>query len=170
MLGWQVHDVVSVVRSARRVVQQMQGEPNAAGPAESKWPSSAVALVALDEPTAAAAAVAASQLDQSELSALAIDLGGFRFASVQRLEDATFFPGGAKYFDVDGFLAAAPPRPLWLARRASPDGVGVRLIVDAFGAAGCPEWLSWVESHPGDESIGEQAAAWIECVLGVGER
>jgi hypothetical protein len=50
---------------------------------------------------------------------MALDTAGFRFAEVADWRDPRFLPGGAKYLDLPGFLAAHP-LPLWLAGEPEP--------------------------------------------------
>jgi len=83
-------------------------------------PSKRLDVVAVDGAgpwLAAARAVARGAIDRA-----ALDTGGFRFGQVRDLHSPDFLPGGAKYLDVPGLLAAAEPGPLWLAGDA-PAGV-----------------------------------------------
>jgi hypothetical protein len=52
----------------------------------------------------------------------AIDTGGFRFGSLLDFRHPQFLPGGAKYLDLPGLLAAAGPGPLWLAGEGDASG------------------------------------------------
>lgn len=59
---------------------------------------------------AAAGAIAGDAVDR-----IALDTGGFRFASVNALDDADFLPGAVKYLDLPGLLALRAPQWMWLA-------------------------------------------------------
>jgi dienelactone hydrolase len=115
-----VHDVLAALRYAR---SRAHGEVRliGLGKAAGAW-------------AAVARAVAPSLVDRA-----AIDTGGFRFQTVAALEDPAFLPGGAKYDDLPGILAAAAPSPLWLA------GEGRRtpaVIEAAYRAAGATSALT----------------------------
>jgi dienelactone hydrolase len=60
-------------------------------------------------------AVAARACAGPTVTRLAVDTGGFRFAQVRSIDDPDFLPGGAKYHDLPGMLAAAAPAPVWIA-------------------------------------------------------
>ena len=53
----------------------------------------------------------------------AIDTSGVRFGNLLDYRNVTFLPGGAKYLDIPGMRAVAPPRPLWLAGEGSDPGL-----------------------------------------------
>ena len=83
---------------------------------------------------ALARAAAPSLLDRA-----AIDTGGFRFATVNAIDDAAFLPGGAKYDDLPGFLALAAPSPLWLAGEGPKPPA---ILAAAYAATGSPRALT----------------------------
>ena len=85
------------VRDLARVVTAMR---------RSKSPSR-VAFVALDPPSAAVAAAASAIT--TDIDALMLDPGEFRFIDVGDIRDPMFFPGGARYGDVPGLLALNDP-------------------------------------------------------------
>ena len=98
------HDVLAALRyRSQRVVSRGGGAVSpaciwsASGQQAGTW-------------AALARAAAPSLVDRA-----AIDTGGFRFATVNAIDDAAFLPGGAKYDDLPGILAVAAPSPLWLA-------------------------------------------------------
>ncbi len=115
-----VHDVIAALRYAR---SRAHAE---------------VRLVGLGRPAGAWAAMARG-VAPSLVDRAAIDTGGFRFATVGAIDDASFLPGGAKYDDLPGALAVAAPSPLWLAG----EGRRVPAVVDAaYRAAGAPQALT----------------------------
>ena len=85
---------------------------------------------------ALARAAAPSLLDRA-----AIDTGGFRFATVQPIDDAAFLPGGARYHDLPGFLALAAPRRCGLPARGrsrQPSSPPPTPPQDRHGPSPCP--------------------------------
>lgn len=101
LLAQRAHDVLSLVAYLR--AGDTAGHPR----------PRRVLLVASGSmaPVAAAArAVAGAALDR-----VAIDTGGFRFATLDDHLDASFLPGAVRYLDLPGLLAAGAPGPLWLA-------------------------------------------------------
>ncbi len=59
------------------------------------------------------AAAARAQVGDS-VSRLAVETQGFRFADVTSIDDPAFFPGAAKYGDVEALLALSAPGELWV--------------------------------------------------------
>ncbi len=101
LFAQRTHDVLTAIHFLRTA--KIGDHPN---------PSS-VAIVGLGGvgPIAVAArAVAGTAIDKA-----AIDTNGFRFGNLLDYRDVNFLPGGAKYLDIPGMLAVAPPSPLWLA-------------------------------------------------------
>ncbi|MFM9079892.1 MAG: dienelactone hydrolase family protein [Opitutaceae bacterium] len=138
LLAQRAHDVLTLVKLAR------------AGLSDFTAKSVAVAGVSGLGPVAAAArAVAGEAIDRA-----AIDTGGFRFGKLLDYRDPNFLPGGAKYLDVPGLLAAGATTPLWLAGEgAAPalvselyraSGVGARLATHTAGdaALAAADWLA----------------------------
>jgi hypothetical protein len=72
-----------------------------------------VCLVALDD--MAPVAAVARFLTDTKVDRLAIDTQGFRFANVKTFRSPQFIPGGAKYGDLPGVLAASPSDATWIA-------------------------------------------------------
>ena len=66
-------------------------------------------------PLLAAARVIAAE----QISAAAIDTGGFRFAELTDWKDARFLPGAVKYGDVPTLLALSMPQKLWIGGEAA---------------------------------------------------
>ena len=97
---------------------------------------------------AAAVAQAGGAVDRA-----AIDTGGFRFASLDRIADPMFLPGAVKYGDVPALLALAAPTRLWLS--AEKDQAAE--LAAAYSAAGKADALKQADG-PADASA---AAAWI---------
>jgi dienelactone hydrolase len=89
------HDILTVIRFIRT----------------SERPSKRLDVVAVDGAgpwLAAARAVARGAIDRA-----ALDTAGFRFGQVRDLHSPDFLPGGAKYLDLPGMLAAEPGT-LWV--------------------------------------------------------
>jgi dienelactone hydrolase len=97
---------------------------------------------------AAARAQAGDAVDKA-----AIDTGGFRFASLDRLNDPMFLPGAVKYGDVPALLALGAPGTVWLTGE-SGDGAAVKA---AYAAAGRADGMT-VTAGPADAL---SAAAWL---------
>ena len=95
------HDVLSIVHFLRTAKIGDHPSPKR------------VAVVGLGSRGAIVAAARAVAGD--EIDATAIDTQGFRFGKVLDYRSPDFLPGAGKYLDVPGALAAASPRPLWLA-------------------------------------------------------
>ena len=92
-----VHDVMSVVKFIKT----------------HERPSKRIDLVGLNGGGAWAAAARA--LCGDAIDRAIIDTQGFRFGKVLDLHSPDFLPGGSKYGDVVGMLAAGAPGRLWLA-------------------------------------------------------
>jgi hypothetical protein len=100
---------------------------------------------------ALARAAAPSLLDRA-----AIDTGGFRFATVNAIDDPAFLPGGAKYDDLPGFLALAAPSPLWLAGEGpKPPAV----VAASYAATGSPKALTL--SRATAAKAADDAVKWL---------
>jgi hypothetical protein len=97
---------------------------------------------------AAARAQAGDAVDKA-----AIDAGGFRFASLDRLNDPMFLPGAVKYGDVPALLALGSPGKLWVVGE-SGEGAAVKA---AYAAAGRTDGVT-VTAGPADAL---SAAAWL---------
>jgi len=101
-------------------------------------------------PVAAAARVVAG----AAISKTALDTGGFRFAELADWRDPQFLPGGGRYLDLPGFLAAHP-LPLWLAGEPAPTEAEAAAY-RAFGSD------AWVVRHAGPADTAPlTAAAWL---------
>jgi hypothetical protein len=98
---------------------------------------------------AAARAVAGDEID-----ATAIDTQGFRFGNVLDYRSPDFLPGAGKYLDLPGALAAASPRPLWLAGEAEIPEV----LSAAAKATGGGDSVTRFSGAPAD--VAEAAAKW----------
>jgi len=108
-----------------------------------------VALVGLGRVAGPLAAAARAQVDVP--LAAAIDTGGFRFESLDRLDDPMFLPGAVKYGDLPALLALGTQGDLWLAGEGAPPlvvaasralGRGDRVTVAAGAEAGSA--VSWL--------------------------
>ena len=103
---------------------------------------------------AAARAVAGDEID-----AAAIDTQGFRFGKVLDYRSPDFLPGAGKYLDLPGALAAASPRPLWLAGEA-----GVPEVLSAAAkATGGSKSVTRFSGAAAD--LAEAAAKWAAPIL-----
>jgi hypothetical protein len=108
-----------------------------------------VCLVALDE--TAAIAAAARFLSASKVDRTALDTHGFRFAKVDDYRSASFLPGGAKYGDLTGLLAASEPNDLWIAGETSETS---KAIITSYSAKKDALSLS-------DKGGSEAAVEWL---------
>ena len=137
LFAQRAHDVLTLVKLARAGIGGFVAK------------SVAVAGVAGLGPVAAAArAVAGAAIDRA-----AIDTGGFRFGKLLDYRDPNFLPGGAKYLDVPGLLAAGPAMPLWVAG----EGASPALVSELYRAAGAGARLT---THTtGDTALA--AAEWL---------
>jgi hypothetical protein len=111
-----------------------------------------VMLAAFGEtaPVAAAARAVAG----AAIAKTALFTRGFRFAELADWRDPRFLPGGAKYLDLPGFLAAHP-LPLWLAGEPEPTTAEAA----AYAAFGRPDWL--VRAISPSETAPLAAADWL---------
>jgi hypothetical protein len=116
-------------------------------------PAARIDLVGLEGagPWAAAARSRAGDT----LRRAAIDTGGFRFLDVRDLHHPDFLPGGAKYGDLPGMLAAGENSPLWL---AGEEG-SVELVQAAYAAANATDKLRVVQAAP--EARVQSALEWL---------
>ena len=111
-----------------------------------------VMLAAFGE--AAPVAAAARAVAGAAIGKTALDTRGFRFAELADWRDPRFLPGGAKYLDLPGFLAAHP-LPLWLAGEPEPTAAEDA----AYRAFGGDAWLT---RHDGPADAAPLAAAdWL---------
>ena len=95
---------------------------------------SPVSVVALDE--CAPLALAARFLTPEHVAQVISETAGFRFEEVARLDAPNFLPGGAKYGDLPGLIAATAPAPTLL---LGEDESGMELAVAATAATGKPD-------------------------------
>jgi dienelactone hydrolase len=121
LFAQRVHDVLTLVRFIQTDEQH--------GPEK-------IHLVGLG-PVAGPIAAAARAQAGGAIAKAAIDTGGFRFASLDRVSDPMFLPGAVKYHDVPGLLALSAPQPLWLAGEG--DGA---TVAAAYAAGGQPDALT----------------------------
>jgi hypothetical protein len=99
---------------------------------------------------AAAWAAGARAMAGSEVDRAALDLAGFRFAHVNRIDSPNFLPGAAKYGDVPALLALSAPGELWLTE--SPE-----TVVSAYRAAGASAALE----PAAPRATMEDGVAWL---------
>jgi dienelactone hydrolase len=136
LFAQRVHDVLTVVR----FVQTDQHE------------TEKIHLVGLG-PVAGPIAAAARAQAGGAVHKAAVDTGGFRFASLDRLADPMFVPGAAKYHDLPGLLALNAPHALWLAG----EGEGPKPAAGAYAAAGQGGAMTAVKGS----SDASAAVAWL---------
>lgn len=82
----------------------------------------------------------------------ALGTSGFRFAKLNRVDDANFLPGAVKYGDVPALLALAAPGSLWTNEKSAPEVVsaayrGSKSLVtydgpDGKAADSAAEWIA----------------------------
>lgn len=137
LFAQRTHDVLTLV-------QALRGAPFKSSAVEVAGWGGAGPIVA------AARAVSGEAIQRA-----AVDTGGLRFGKLLDFRDPMFLPGGAKYLDLPGFLAAAAPQPLWLAG----EGKEPELLQAAYRAAGEKGRLN---AFDGEASRKEAAAArWL---------
>ena len=139
LLAQRAHDVLTLIACLRAGAVGDLGRPRR------------ILLAALDDtaPVAAAArAVAGAAIDRT-----ALDTRGFRFADVADWRDPLFLPGGAKYLDLPGFLAAHP-LPLWITGEPAPTAIEAA----AYRAFGDDRWLV---REAATDDVPLTAAAWL---------
>jgi hypothetical protein len=140
LLAQRAHDVLTVLAALRSGQVGNLGRP----------PRVMLAAFGDTAPIAAAArAVAGTALDK-----MALDTGGFRFAEVADWRDPGFLPGGGKYLDLPGFLAAQP-LALWLAGEPQPTATEAA----AYRASGDDAWLTRFDGPA--EAVPLAAAGWL---------
>ncbi len=137
VLANRVHDVLNLVEYVRKHESQPKR----------------VYLVALDE-TAPVAAVA-QLLSPNAVDRAALDTRGFRFAKVDNHRSLQFIPGGAKYGDLPGVLAALTPTSLFVAGESAET---LKPVLAAWGTEKSKLTLSDVQ---GDKT----SAAAVEWLL-----
>jgi hypothetical protein len=113
VLANRVHDVLNLLEYVRKHESQPKR----------------VYLVALDE-TAPAAAIA-QLISPHAVDRAALDTRGFRFAKVDNHRSLQFIPGGAKYGDLPGVLAALSPTSLFVAGESAET---LKPVLAAWGA------------------------------------
>lgn len=106
LFAQRTHDVLTIVRYLRTVKTDSHPSPSSVGVAGFGGTGPIVA---------AARAVAGDAIDFA-----AIDTGGFRFSKLLDFRDPQFLPGGAKYFDLPGFIALGAGHRLWLSGEEKP--------------------------------------------------
>ncbi|MDB5385032.1 MAG: Acetyl xylan esterase, partial [Planctomycetaceae bacterium] len=98
---------------------------------------------------------AARAVSGAEITHAVVDTNGFRFGKLLDYRDPQFLPGGAKYLDLPGFLAAGAPHPLWLAG----EGTEPALVAKTYKDAGKANQLT---TFTGESAQKESAAAeWL---------
>ena len=139
------HDVLSIVHFLRTAKIGDHPSPKR------------VAVVGLGSRGAIVAAARAVAGD--EIDATAIDTQGFRFGKVLDYRSPDFLPGAGKYLDVPGALAAASPRPLWLAGETEVPEV----LSAAAKATGGSKSVTRFSGAAAD--LAEAAAKWAAPIL-----
>lgn len=123
-----VHDVLTVIQFIKT----------------SERPSKRLDMVAFDGAgpwLAAARAVSGDAIDRA-----ALDTGGFRFGRVLDIHSPEFLPGGAKYLDLPGMMAAGQSKSLWVA-----------------GESPSASWAGQVTGFPGPAAgARESAVKWLQ--------
>ena len=118
-------------------------------------PGGRVILFALDGPSSAWAALARAQAG-SLIDGAVFLTDGFRFATVNAIDDPSFLPGAVKYGDLPALLAAGAPSALWIGGETAHSAALVR---DVYRASGAPGAL--VVSPAVGEHARADAIKWI---------
>jgi dienelactone hydrolase len=84
---------------------------------------------------AAAWVAGARALSNGEVDRAWLDVEGFRFGSITRIDDPDFLPGSAKYGDVAALLALSAPHALSVAGVSPADAALIRAVYVAAKAA-----------------------------------
>jgi hypothetical protein len=140
-----VHDVLSVIAFVR----------------SREWDPDAVYLVGLGRAGHWAAAACAQA--RGAVNGAVIDTSGFRFGKLTDIHHPDFLPGGAKYGDLPGMLAAAAPVGLWLAGEGEQ---APAIVSAAYEAAAASERLKVFDGEPGKKKAA--AVRWLLDRLGNG--
>ena len=133
------HDTLAALRYAR----------------SSASPAGHVTLLALDGAASAWAVLARAHAGPL-LDAAVLLTDGFRFASVDSLDDPSFLPGAVKYGDLPALVAAAAPAALWL---GGEDAQSAALVRDVYRAAGSPGALT-LSTKSGEQAL-DEAVGWL---------
>lgn len=120
LFAQRVHDVLTMVRFVQK---------------DEQHGAERIHLVGLGRVAGPVAAAARAQAG-SAVARAAVDTGGFRFASLEKLSDPMFLPGAARYHDVPGLLALNAPHPLWVAGEGQTPPGTAAAAYSAAGAAG----------------------------------
>ena len=75
-------------------------------------------------------------LAAADVNRAVLDLQGFRFAGVDRIDAPDFLPGAAKYGDVPALLALSSPREVWILEQADEARASLGLVTGAYSANG----------------------------------
>ncbi|MBI5690302.1 MAG: acetylxylan esterase [Verrucomicrobia bacterium] len=140
LIAQQAHDVLTVVQALQ--AGRLEGGKREGGVAIAGRGRAGVVA-------ALARAVAGPSVGRA-----AIDTGGFRFGQVRDYRDPSFLPGGAKYLDLPGILAAAAPQPLWLAGEGT-----AALVADQYRARGASDRLVAADGPRSD--VETRMAEWL---------
>ncbi|RMG38942.1 MAG: acetylxylan esterase [Planctomycetota bacterium] len=112
------------------------------------------AIHVLAGPKTAEIAAAARAQSADTVRSLAVHTGGFRFANVADIFSPDFWPGGAKYHDIEGLFALGAPGDTWIAGERS-----LPVVEAIYKAAGARRRL--VLARSADDSWLGDAIDWI---------
>jgi len=133
------HDVLTIARYLRTAAKDSIPAPESV---------SVVGFGKTGPIVAVARAVAGRAID-----AAAFDTGGLRFVTLRDYRDPMFLPGGAKYFDLPGFIALGAGQRTWVAGESKQSEIV---------AAQCKGNHSELPYFQGDQADQEMAAAkWL---------
>lgn len=142
LLAQRAHDVLTVARFIRK------------GELESHPAPKSIALIGMDG--AGLVGLVARAVMGRELQGAAISTKGFRFGKLLDYREPRFLPGGSKYLDVPGFLAAGEAQPLWIS--GEHHGDDLKLIQETYRLHNAPEKLV-IAADASDQDM--VAADWI---------
>ncbi len=91
------------------------------------------------------------------IKGVVLDTRGFRFANVESIRDPYFLPGGARYFDLPGFLALAAPTPMLVYGETEESA---SILRQAYSAANKQNRLKLIK-HSANESHYGQIINWL---------
>ncbi len=94
----------------------------------------------------------------NDVTGMAIDTDGFRFAEITDIQDRRLIPGAVRFGDVPGFLSTFAPKPLLLIGETAESSI---LLVNAYFAHGAEDSLKLLPSGLSDEDKSDAIDKWL---------
>lgn len=89
-----------------------------------------------------------------ELTKVAVATDGFRFAELNRWQDARFVPGAVKYGDLPALMSLSAPHRLWVGDESEP----LALVAGAYESAGAADELTFATASGNTTA---DAVSWL---------